>query len=69
MAAKRKKGKIYVVVASKQIFPKVDTEKTEQIFMPREQNAGQHHNIKTADASFTRVRELKYLGKTLANEN
>jgi hypothetical protein len=39
------------------------------MFMPREQNAGQHHNIKTADASFTRVRELKYLGKTLANEN
>jgi len=36
--------------------------------MPREQTAGQYHNIKTGDKSFESMAKFKYLG-TLANQN
>jgi len=34
-----------------------------------DQNAGQSHNIKTDNSSSERVERLKYLGKTLTNQN
>jgi hypothetical protein len=37
------------------------------MFMSRDQNAGQSHNVKN-DSSFERVEEFKYLGTTL-NQN
>jgi Na+-transporting NADH:ubiquinone oxidoreductase subunit NqrA len=37
--------------------------------MSRNQNAGQHHNIKIDSKSFERVEEFKYLGTTLTNRN
>jgi hypothetical protein len=38
--------------------------------MPRDQNAGRSHSIKTDNGSlFARVEELKYLGTTLTNKN
>ena len=35
--------------------------------MPRDQNAGQNKNID--NSSYERVEQLKYLGKTLTNQN
>jgi hypothetical protein len=34
-----------------------------------DQNAGKNHNINTSNKCFERVEELKYLRKTLANQN
>jgi hypothetical protein len=45
-----------------------NAEKTKYTFMPREQNAGQNHNIKTGDKSSESMAKFKYLG-TLANQN
>ena len=45
-----------------------NAEKTKYTFMPREQNTGQNHNIKTGDKSFESMAKFKYLG-TLANQN
>jgi hypothetical protein len=36
---------------------------------PRHQNAGQIHDIKTADRSFENVAEFRYLGTTVTNQN
>jgi hypothetical protein len=37
--------------------------------MSRHQNAQQNHDIKTANSSFENVAQLKYLGKTITNQN
>jgi len=37
--------------------------------MSRDQNAGRSQNMKTDNRSFERVREFKYLGTTLTNQN
>ena len=37
--------------------------------MSRDPNAGQSHSTKTANSSFERVEEFKYLGTTLTNQN
>ena len=37
--------------------------------MPREQNAGGSHSMKTDNSSFERVDEFKYLGTNLTDEN
>ena len=37
--------------------------------MSRDQNAGRSHGIKTDNSSFERVEEVKYLGRTLTNQN
>jgi len=37
--------------------------------MSRDQNAGQSYNIKIDSSSFERVKEFKYLGTTLTNQN
>ena len=41
--------------------------KPKNMFLSRDQNAGQSHNIKIDNSSFERVEEFKYLGKTLTN--
>jgi hypothetical protein len=33
------------------------------------QNAGQNHNIKTANRSFENIAQFKYLGTTVTSEN
>jgi len=37
--------------------------------MSQDQNAGRSHNIKIDSSSFERVKEFKYLGTTLTNQN
>ena len=37
--------------------------------MPRDQNAGQSHSVRTDNSTFERVEEFKYLGTTLTNQN
>jgi hypothetical protein len=42
----------------------VNADKTKNVVMSQDQNAGQSHNIKTDNSSFEKVEELKYLGPT-----
>jgi hypothetical protein len=58
-----------LVIASKEIGLEVNAEKTKYMVTPRNQNAGQNHNIKIDNKSFGRVEEFKYLGATLTNRN
>jgi hypothetical protein len=37
--------------------------------MSRNQNVGRSHNIKTDNSSLELVRQIKYLGKTLTDQN
>jgi len=56
-------------VASNEIGLDVNTDKTKYMIMSREPNAGQSHSIKIDNSSFERVKEFKYLGRTLQNQN
>ena len=56
-----------LVVASKQTGLEVNADTTKYVVMPRDQNAGQSHNILTDNSYFERVEEFKYLGTTLRN--
>jgi hypothetical protein len=64
-----KKNAEDLVIASKETGLEVNAEKTEYMFMSRNQNAGHNHNIKVDNKSFERVEEFKYLGATLTNQN
>jgi hypothetical protein len=55
--------------SSKQVGLEANTEKTKYMLLSRHQNAGQTHNIKTANASFENVAQFKYLGTTVTNQN
>jgi hypothetical protein len=37
--------------------------------MPRNQNAGQNHNLKIGNKPFERVQEFEYLGTALTDRN
>jgi hypothetical protein len=39
------------------------------MLLSRQQNAGQNHDIKTANRSFENVAQFKYLGTTITNQN
>jgi hypothetical protein len=39
------------------------------MLLPRQQNAGQNHNLKMAERCFDNVAHFKYLGTTVANQN
>ena len=56
-------------MASNEIGLDVNTDKTKYMIMSREPNAGQSHSIKIDNSSFERVKEFKYLGRTLQNQN
>jgi len=58
-----------LVVASKEIDPKVHAGKTKYMDMSSEQNASQNYNIQIDNKSFKRVEQLKYLRTTLKNHN
>ena len=56
-------------MASKETGPEVTGEKTKYTVMSQYQNPGQSHCIKIDNISFERTDELKYLGKSLTNQN
>ena len=58
-----------LVVASKEIGLQVNVDKTKQMVMSQDQNAGQSHSVKIDNSSFERAEEFKYLGTTLTNQN
>jgi hypothetical protein len=58
-----------LLVSSQEIGIDVNDEKTKYMFISREKNAGQNHNIKICNKSFERLERVKYLGTTLINQN
>ena len=56
-------------MASKETGLEVNADKTKYMVMPRDQNAGQGHSMKSDNSSLEGVEEFKYLGTTLANQN
>jgi sorting nexin-29 len=60
-----KKNAKDLVIAIKEIGLEVNAEETKYMVMPRDQNAGQNHNIKIHNKSFERMEESKYLGTIL----
>jgi hypothetical protein len=47
----------------------VNAEKSKYMFMSRYQATGQNYYIKVANATFKNVTKLKYLGKTVTEQN
>jgi len=64
-----KKNAETLVVASKEIGLEVNDNKTKYMVMSRDQHVGRSHNIMFDNSSFERVKEFKYLGTTLTNQN
>ena len=64
-----KKNAEVLAVASKETGVQVNTDKTKYMVMSRDQNTGRSYNIKIDNSSFERVKEFKYLGTTLTNQN
>jgi hypothetical protein len=58
-----------LVVAGKGIGLEVNADKTKQMVMFRQQNAGQNRNIQTENKPFERVEHFRYLGTNLADQN
>ena len=46
----------------------VNADRTKNVVIHRDQNAGQSHNVKTDYSSFERVEEFKYLQTTQTNK-
>jgi hypothetical protein len=64
-----KKNTVTLIEASKEVGLEVNTEKTKYMLLSPHQNAGQNHDIKTADRRFENVAQFKYLGTTITNQN
>jgi len=56
-------------VASKEIGLEVNADTIKYMAMSQDQNAGRSHNTMIDNSSFERVKQLKYLGTTLTNQN
>jgi hypothetical protein len=64
-----KKNTEALLDGSKEIGLEVNADKTKNMVMSRDQDAGRSHSIKIDNSSFERVEEFKYLVKTLTNQN
>jgi hypothetical protein len=64
-----KKNTEIVIDACKEVSPEINVEKTKYILLSRQQNVGQHRDIKIANRSFEKVSQFKYLGTTVTNHN
>ena len=58
-----------LVVATKEIGLEGNADKTKYMVMSREQAAGLSHTMTVDNSSIERVKEFKYLGTTLTNQN
>jgi sorting nexin-29 len=58
-----------LMVSTKEIGLEVNADKTTYIAMPRDQNAGQSHDLNTDNRSFEKLEEFNHLGTTLTNQN
>ena len=58
-----------LVVPSKDIGLKVNSDETKYLVMSRDQNEGRSHNMKTDDNSYERIEQFKYLGTFLMCQN
>jgi ribosomal protein S2 len=58
-----------LIDASKEVGLQVNTEKIKYTLLPRHQNAGQNHDIKTANRCSENVAQFRYLGTTITNQN
>jgi len=58
-----------LVAISKEIGLEVNVDKTKDMVMSREQNAGLCNNMKIDNRTFGMVEEFKYLGINLTNQN
>jgi len=64
-----KKNAENLVNATKKYGQEVNAHKTKYITVSRDQNAGRIHSMKIDNSSIERVKEFKYLGTTLTNQN
>jgi hypothetical protein len=55
--------------ASNEFGPEINAEETKYMLLPRHQNAGQNHDVKTGNRWFENVAQFRYLGTTITNEN
>jgi hypothetical protein len=51
-----------LIVASKEVGLKVNTEETKYILLSCQQNAGQNHDMKIGNRCFENVARFRYLG-------
>ena len=58
-----------LVAATREIRLEVSADKTKYMVMSRDQNAGRNHSVRIDNSAFERVKEFKYLGTTLTNQN
>jgi hypothetical protein len=58
-----------LLVASKEIGLEVNADKTKDMVMSRNKNAGGSHNKKIDNRSFERMEQFKYFTITLMNQN
>jgi hypothetical protein len=58
-----------LLVATKEIGLEVNADKTKYMVMSRDRKAGSGHSVKTDNSSIERVKEFKYLGTTLTDQN
>jgi hypothetical protein len=64
-----KKNTGVIIDASKEIGLDINIEITKYMLLSRHWNAGQNRDIKIAKRSFENVSQLKYLGKSVTNQN
>jgi hypothetical protein len=64
-----KKSTQTLLDTSKVVGLEVSAEKTKYVLLSRHQNAGQNHEIKTANRCFENVVQFRYLGVTITNQN
>jgi hypothetical protein len=64
-----KKNTEIIPCTGKEVCLEVNTEKNKCMSTSRHQNAGENHNIKTANRPFENVTEVKHLRTTVTNQN